>query len=90
MSESPRLALVRELREELGLTVEETTLDPVGFAEEAPADGHPGIVLLLYRCRSWVGTPQSLDGQIWRWLSSADATSLAMPEMDRALLSRLP
>jgi len=88
-SESPRFALCREVREELGLELEAATLEPAGFAEEAPQDGHPGIVLLLYRCARWHGAPQSLDGQRWGWFTPAEARALPMPRMDRLLLAGL-
>jgi 8-oxo-dGTP diphosphatase len=87
--ESPRFALCREVREELGLELDLATLEPAGFAEEEPHDGHPGIVLLLYRCARWRGSPQSLDGQRWGWFTPAEAASLAMPRMDRQLLAGL-
>ena len=37
-------------------------LEPAGFAEEPPADGRPGLVLLLYTCRAWRGVPAALRG----------------------------
>lgn len=89
VTESPMFALVRELREELAISAEEAMLGPVGFAEEAPHDGYPGIVLLLYRCPVWSGEPQSLDGQSWGWFTCAEAAELSLPAMDRKLLSAL-
>ena len=50
--ETPDAALVRELREELGIEINHAALAPVTFSE-LPGDRH--LVLLLYRCRSWSG-----------------------------------
>ena len=66
--EIPRLALCREVFEELGLELDAGALAPAGFAEEAPAEGRPGLVLLLTlavpgagrrragRARAWAGS----------------------------------
>src|SRR5690349_7373827 len=51
--EIPTLALCREILEELDLQLDAGSLAPAGFAEELPADGRPGLVLLLYSCGSW-------------------------------------
>lgn len=87
--EAPRMALVRELREELGIEADAAAMEPAGFAEEAACNGQPGIVLLLYTCRAWSGVPQSLDGQRWTWFTAEEVALLELPEMDRALLSAL-
>ena len=84
--EIPRLALCREVREELGLDLESTALEPIGFAEEPPAEGRPGLVLLLYTCGTWRGEPTALEGQEWGWFTPGEAAALDLPPMDRALL----
>lgn len=87
--EIPRLALVREIAEELNLTLDETAMVPAGFAEEPAASGFPGIVLLLYICPIWSGEPIALEQQEWGWFTLAEAAQLELPRMDRMLLSRL-
>ena len=87
--EIPRLALCREIREELALDLEATALEPAGFAEELLADGRPGLVLLLYTCGSWRGEPTALEGQNWGWFTPEEAAALELPPMDRALLAEL-
>ena len=89
IEEIPKLALCREVLEELGLEPDSLTLEPAGFAEEHPADGHPGIVLLLYTCRVWRGTPTAREGQAWGWFTLEEAAALDLPPMDRALLAGL-
>ena len=87
--EIPRLALCREILEELGLELESGALEPVGFAEEPPADGRPGLVLLLYTCSTWRGLPTAREGQNWSWFTLDEAAALDLPPMDRALLAGL-
>jgi 8-oxo-dGTP diphosphatase len=87
--ETPQLALCREIAEELDLELDPGALVPAGFAEELPSGGRPGIVLLLYTCRTWRGTPTALEGQAWSWFTLEEAAALALPPMDRALLERL-
>ena len=87
--EIPRLALCREVLEELGLTLDPGALAPAGFAEEPPAGERPGLVLLLYTCRVWRGMPAALEGQSWGWFTLEEAAALDLPPMDRALLAGL-
>lgn len=89
IGEIPTLALCREIAEELDLELHPGGLEPQLFAEEPPADGRPGLVLLLYTCRSWRGSPVALEGQEWGWFMHDEAVALALPPMDRALLTRL-
>lgn len=87
--EIPRLALCREAFEELGVELDTTSLEPAGFAEEPPADGRPGLVLLLYTCEVWRGEPTSREGQAWGWFTLQEAAALDLPPMDRTLLEAL-
>ncbi len=83
--ENPRMALVREIAEELALTLDPRQLEPSFFAEEG-AD--PAIVLNLYTSRQRVGEPRGLEGQEWGWFDPAEAKELPLAPMDRKLLSR--
>jgi 8-oxo-dGTP diphosphatase len=87
--ENPRLALAREVHEELALSLDPATMRPLAFADEPSADGHPGIVLFLYDCPGWSGKPEALEGQAFGWFSPAAARELALAAMDRALLDAL-
>ena len=87
--ESPRLALMREVREELALTLDPAAMRPLGFAEEAGTGGSSAIVLFLYDCPGWVGTPQALDRQAFGWFTLVEARDLPLAAMDRALLAGL-
>lgn len=84
--ETPRLALVREIGEELGIALAERDLDAALLADEGR---DPPVVLMLYTCRVWRGEVVALEGQEWGWFSREAAALLAMPPMDKALLAKL-
>lgn len=88
--ENPRLALSREIAEELGLAVKPADMVPLGFADEPDRGPAPAIVLILYDCRAWTGEPQPREGQAWGWFTADQAEALPMAAMDRALLESLP
>jgi 8-oxo-dGTP diphosphatase len=85
--ESPEDALVRELDEELGISVQTRHLRPIGFASEPLGDRH--LLLLLYLCRCWEGTPQPLDASGLQWLVPQSLHALAMPPADKPLIAQL-
>jgi 8-oxo-dGTP diphosphatase len=84
--EMPQAALVRELREELGIDVDPALLVPVAFSE-SPGDRH--LVLLLYRCRSWHGHALAIDAAEIRWVAPTELAQFAMPPADRPLAEAL-
>src|ERR671921_2787770 len=59
--ESPEAALIRELKEELGVDTAESCLAPFTFASHRYPDFH--LLMPLYVCRRWRGTPTGLEGQ---------------------------
>ena len=85
--ETPETALVRELREELGIDTETACLAPAGFASEALGSKH--LLLLLYVCRKWRGVPAALDAQGLKWVRPLDLHGLAMPPADSPLIGLL-
>jgi 8-oxo-dGTP diphosphatase len=85
--ESPEMAIVRELNEELGIAVEPDDLKPAGFASAPLGDRH--LLLLLYIGRHWVGKPEALDADALQWIAPAALHSLAMPPADIPLIAVL-
>ena len=85
--ETPEAALVRELREELGIDTQTACLAPAGFASEALGSKH--LLLLLYVCRKWRGVPAALDAQGLKWVRPLELHGLAMPPADAPLIGLL-
>jgi 8-oxo-dGTP diphosphatase len=86
-SETPEAALVRELDEELGIAVAEAALTPVTFVSHGYPDFH--LLMLLYLCRDWHGTPIGQQGQPLRWEAVAALDALPMPPADVPLVAVL-
>ena len=85
--ESPETALIRELEEELGITLDVQDLVAETFASEPLGDRN--LVLLLYRCGRWTGTPTALFASDLRWVMPKDMESLPMPPADYPLVRKL-
>lgn len=87
--EAPEHALVRELKEELALTVEPDALDPFAFASHAYPDFH--LLMPLYVATRWQGEPK-LDpdaAQAMQWVRPRELRTVAMPPADVVLVDRL-
>lgn len=85
--ESPEEALIRELREELGIDTDAACLAPATFASAQL--GERRLLLLLYICRKWRGTPRPLHATELKWLRPSQMFSLAMPPADKPLIGLL-
>lgn len=85
--ESPEAALVRELAEELGIDTSASCLAPAGFASHDTGTVH--LVLLLFVCRRWRGTPVAREGQTLRWCRPAELFGLDLLPADRPLAALL-
>ncbi len=85
--ETPEAALVRELREELAVDITESCLAPFTFASHAYDDFH--LLMPLYLCRVWKGTPTAREGQTLKWLRPMAMTSLPMPPADVPLVAMI-
>ncbi|GJE57806.1 MULTISPECIES: (deoxy)nucleoside triphosphate pyrophosphohydrolase [Methylobacterium] len=82
--ERPEETLIRELAEELGITVEEPCLAPLTFASHAYPDFH--LLMPLYICRRWQGTPRSMEGQALKWVRPGALREMPMPPADAPLI----
>jgi 8-oxo-dGTP diphosphatase len=85
--ETPEAAVVRELREELAVDITESCLAPFTFASHAYEDFQ--LLMPLYVCRVWKGTPTPLEGQTLRWVRPMAMASLPMPPADAPLVAML-
>lgn len=86
--EAPETAAVREIAEELGITVAVGDLSPIGFASNGGEAAAP-LVILLYMCRRWTGDPQPHDADELGWFACDALTGLAMPPLDYPLAEAL-
>jgi len=82
--ESPEVALIRELQEELGIDTWESCLAPLTFASHAYESFH--LLMPLFACRKWEGTPQSKEGQALKWVHARDLRDYPMPPADIPLI----
>jgi 8-oxo-dGTP diphosphatase len=85
--ETPEAALVRELCEELALDIAESCLAPLTFASHDYDAFH--LLMPLFVCRVWKGTPDAQEGQILKWVRPLDMARLPMPPADVPLIALL-
>lgn len=86
-AERPEEALIRELHEELGITVKEACLAPLTFASYAYPDFH--LMMPLYICRRWEGIVSSRENQALKWVRPRDLRNYPMPPADEPLIPAL-
>ena len=85
--ESPETALIRELREELGIDVTASCLAPFTFASHAYDDFH--LLMPLFVCRVWDGFVAAREGQALKWVRPLDMDTYPMPSADVPLVAML-
>ncbi|GLI92173.1 (deoxy)nucleoside triphosphate pyrophosphohydrolase [Methylocystis echinoides] len=85
--ERPEDALIRELNEELGITVKAPCLAPLTFASHAYEEFH--LLMPLYVCRRWEGFVAPAEGQAIRWTRARDLRNFDMPPADAPLIAPL-
>jgi len=85
--ERPEPALIRELQEELGITVHESCLAPLTFASHGYETFH--LLMPLYICRKWDGTVAAREGQQLAWVRANKLRDYPMPPADIPLIAHL-
>ena len=85
--EWPEQTLIRELKEELGITVKDDCLAPLTFASHVYPDFY--LLMPLYVCRRWDGFVQAKEGQELKWVRTHDLRNYPMPPADEPLISHL-
>ena len=83
MGEAPEATLIRELQEELGITVKEPCLAPLTFASFAYPDFH--LLMPLYVCRRWEGVVIAREHQALKWVRPNELRQFPMPPADEPL-----
>lgn len=82
--ERPESALIRELDEELGITVKEACLAPLTFASHAYETFQ--LMMPLWVCRRWDGAPHGREGQALAWVRPMRLRDYPMPPADEPLI----
>lgn len=85
--ERPEQTLIRELKEELGISVSEDCLAPLTFASHSYPDFH--LLMPLYVCRRWQGIVTAREAQQLAWVRPNRLQEYDMPPADVPLVSHL-
>ena len=85
--ETPEFALMRELEEELGIESRPTCYHPIAFASHSYDDFH--LLMPLFACRKWEGTPHPKEGQKLAWARPQNLRDYPMPPADIPLIPML-
>ncbi len=85
--ETPEAALIREVKEELGVQTAESCLAPFSFASHTYDDFH--VLMPLFICRRWEGNPEAHEHQAIKWVRPMRLTDYPMPPADAPLVALL-
>jgi 8-oxo-dGTP diphosphatase len=82
--ESPEAALIRELKEELGIDTWKSCLAPLTFASHSYPEFH--LLMPLFACRRWEGIAHGREGQALAWVTPQNLRNYPMPSADLPLI----
>ncbi len=85
--ETPEIALIRELEEELGIVVKQACLAPFVFASHTYETFH--LLMPLYLIRRWEGEPEAKEHKAIKWVRPNDMGNYPMPPADDPLVAWL-
>ncbi len=82
--ETPEKALIREVKEELNIDINNKCIAPLSFSEFDYNNFQ--LLLLLYICRRWDGVPISMENNKLEWVKPNMLRDYKMPPADDALI----
>ena len=85
--EGPEAALIREMDEELGITITASCLAPFVFASHSYETFH--LLMPLYLCRRWEGVVVAKEHAALAWVKPSGLGDYAMPPADAPLVAYL-
>lgn len=85
--ETPEACLIRELKEELGITVAQACLAPFVFASHEYESFH--LLMPLYLCRRWDGQVTRREHAAMAWVKPTRMGDYPMPPADAPLVAWL-
>jgi 8-oxo-dGTP diphosphatase len=85
--ETPEMAMIRELNEELGIDVKPACLAPFTFASHTYEAFH--LLMPLFICRTWGGEVRPREGQEIAWVRAKRLSDYDMPAADVPLQAML-
>ena len=85
--ETPENALIREVKEELNVNINNKCIAPVSFSEFDYRNFH--LLLLLYICRRWEGEPLTMEKNELKWVKPSNLRKYKMPPADDSLIYSL-
>jgi len=85
--ETPENALIREVKEELNVDINNKCIAPLSFSEFDYKNFH--LLLLLYICRRWEGEPLPMEENELKWVKPSMLRKYKMPPADDSLIYSL-
>ncbi|MBF0414200.1 MAG: (deoxy)nucleoside triphosphate pyrophosphohydrolase [Magnetococcales bacterium] len=83
--ETPEAALIRELKEELDITLLDP--EPWYFVSHPYETFH--LLMVIYRCTRFDGDPKAIEVHRFAWFDRKDMSSLLFPPADHPILKHL-
>mgnify|MGYP001402195138 CR=1 FL=1 len=83
-NEAPEKALIREIKEELNIDINNKCIAPLSFSEFDYEEFR--LLLLLYICRKWEGEPMSMENNELQWVKPNLLRNYKMPPADDSLI----
>ncbi|HZK98791.1 MAG TPA: (deoxy)nucleoside triphosphate pyrophosphohydrolase [Caulobacteraceae bacterium] len=85
--ETPEAALIREMEEELGISVTHACLAPFAFTSYGYDSFH--LLMPLYLCRRWTGFARAREHEAVTWVKPDGLAGYPMPPADAPLVAFL-